>query len=95
MLFIAITGWAIAGLMALALVSRVGWLGVLILGLAVLMVALRAELDADSPAVSDALMRRQYEQIERGRCDQSPKDDDRQRTFDLLPGGSAGNCERQ
>jgi hypothetical protein len=30
------------------------------------MVALRAELDADSPAVSDALMRRQYEQIFEG-----------------------------
>jgi hypothetical protein len=52
--------------MALALVSWVGWLGILIIGLIIVMVAVRVELDADSPAWSVALLRRQYEQTFEG-----------------------------
>jgi hypothetical protein len=62
LLFVTVAGWCLAGLMALVLVSRIGWLGILILGMVVLMIALRVELDADSPAMSVALLRRQQEQ---------------------------------
>ena len=62
----ATIGWGIAGLVAVALVSLVGWLGILILGLAILLVALNVELDTDSPAWSATLLRRQYEQTFEG-----------------------------
>ena len=54
------------GLIAFPLVSMVGWLGILIVGLFICLVATRAELFADSPAVSVALLRRQYEQTFEG-----------------------------
>jgi MFS family permease len=66
LLFVAIIGSAIGGAIALALVSRIGWLGILIVGMFVIFISVRAELDADSPAVSVALMRRQYEQTFEG-----------------------------
>jgi hypothetical protein len=62
LLLVAGAGWAIAGLLAWALVARVGGLGVFILGVATLLVAVRAELNADAPAWSAHLMRRQYEE---------------------------------
>ena len=46
-LFVAIVRLGIAGLFARVLVSRIGWLGILILGLFILIIAVRAELDAD------------------------------------------------
>jgi hypothetical protein len=66
LLLVAGAGWAIAGALAWTLVGRVGWLGILILGVATLLVALRVELDADYPAWSRYLMRRQYEQAFEG-----------------------------
>jgi hypothetical protein len=65
LMIVAAIGWGIAGLVAVALVSLVGWLGILILGLAILLVALNVELDSDSPAWSATLLRRQYEQNDR------------------------------
>jgi MFS family permease len=62
LLFVIAAGWGVAGLIALLLVSLVGWLGILIVGLIICLVAARAELDADSPAMSVTLLRRQYEQ---------------------------------
>lgn len=66
LLLVAVIGCGIAGLIALTLVAMVGWLGVLIVGLIICLVAVRAELDADAPAVSVALLRRQYEQTFEG-----------------------------
>ena len=66
LMIVATVGWGIAGLVAVALVSLVGWLGILILGLAILLVALNVELDSDSPAWSATLLRRQYEQTFEG-----------------------------
>ena len=63
---VAVVGWGIAGLMALVLVSWLGWFGILMIGLFILMVALLAELDADAPAWSVTLLRRQYEQTFEG-----------------------------
>ena len=66
LLLVAIVGWGIAGLIAFILVSLVGWLGILIIGLIICLVAVRAELDADAPAMSVALLRRQYERTFEG-----------------------------
>ena len=66
LLFVAVVGWGIAVLMALILIYWVGWLGVLIVGLITCLIATRAELDADAPAVGARLMHRQYEQIFEG-----------------------------
>jgi Zn-dependent protease with chaperone function len=66
LLFVAIIGSAIGGAIALALVALVGWLGILIVGLSILFIAMRAELDADSPAMSVTRLRRQYEQTFEG-----------------------------
>ena len=63
---VVVAGWGIAGLMAWALVSMVGWLGILIIGLAICLVATLAELNADAPAMSVTLLRRQYEQTFEG-----------------------------
>src|SRR5437763_13554255 len=62
LMLVAGVGWGIAGLIAFTLVTKVGWLGILIIGLAICLVAVRAELDADAPAASVTLLRRQYEQ---------------------------------
>src|SRR5215831_16962464 len=62
LMIVAAVGWGIAGLLAYALVSRVGWFGILITGLIIILVPQLAELDADSPAWSATLLRRQYEQ---------------------------------
>jgi hypothetical protein len=64
--FVGIMGSSLAGLIALELVSRIGWLGVLMVGLAILMIAVFAELDADAPVASVALMRRRYDQAFEG-----------------------------
>ena len=66
LLFVVSLGWGIAGLIAFLLVSRVGWFGILIIGLAICLVATLAELQADSPAASGTLLRRQYEQTFEG-----------------------------
>jgi hypothetical protein len=66
LMFVGIMGSGLAGLIAVELVSRVGWLGVLMVGLAILMVAIFAELDADAPVASVALMRRRYDQAFEG-----------------------------
>jgi hypothetical protein len=48
--------------MAVALVFLVGWLGILIIGLAICFSAAQAELDDQAPVASVALLRRQDEQ---------------------------------
>ena len=70
LMLVAVIGCGIAGLIAFALVSMVGWLGILIIGLIICLVATRAELDADSPAMSVALLRRQYEQTFEGTAEE-------------------------
>ena len=67
LMVVVVIGWGIAGLIAFVLIAMVGWLGILIIGLAMCLVAVRAELDADSPATSVTLLRRQYEQTFEGR----------------------------
>jgi hypothetical protein len=49
-LLVVLAGWGIAGLMAVTLVSLVGWLGILIIGLAICLCAARPELDHQAPA---------------------------------------------
>ena len=66
LLLVAAVGSGIAWAISVALVSMVGWLGILIIGLAICLVAVRAELDADAPAASVTLLRRQYEQTFEG-----------------------------
>jgi hypothetical protein len=61
-MIVAAVGWGIAGLLAFVLVSRVGWFRILIIGLIIILVPQLAEWDADSPAWSVTLLRRQYEQ---------------------------------
>src|SRR5215468_12527911 len=46
LMIVAAVGWGIAGLLAFALVSRVGWFGILIIGLIIILVPQLAELDA-------------------------------------------------
>lgn len=66
LMFVAVIGWGIAGLIAFTLVAIVGWLGILIIGLAICLVATLAELDVHSPAMSVALLRAQYERAFEG-----------------------------
>jgi hypothetical protein len=61
LLLIAVLGFGVAGLISVVLVAAVGWLGVLLIGLGICFVAVRAELDADAPLASVALLQRQYE----------------------------------
>jgi hypothetical protein len=65
-LLVALAGWGIAGLMALTLVSLVGWFGILIIGLAICFIAVQVELNDEAPATSVALLRRQYQQTFEG-----------------------------
>jgi hypothetical protein len=48
--------------MAVTLVFLVGWLGILIVGIAICFCAAQAELDDQAPVASVALLRRQFEQ---------------------------------
>jgi hypothetical protein len=66
LMFVVVIACGIAGLISFVLVAKVGWLGILIIGLAVYFVTTRAELDADAPVASVALLRRQYEQTFEG-----------------------------
>jgi hypothetical protein len=50
LLAVALVGWAVAGFIAWTLVARLGWFGVLLLGLATLFIAARFELDDDNAA---------------------------------------------
>lgn len=45
---LTLLGWIVAGFLCAALVSRVGWLGIAIIGAAVLLVALRWEIDDEN-----------------------------------------------
>jgi len=45
---LALAGWSVAGILALLLIERVGWLGVAIIGAAILMVAYRSELHEEN-----------------------------------------------
>ena len=67
---VALTGWTIAGAIAWATVAALGWFGVMLLGLATIVVALRVELDEDFPGTgaygSAHIMRRQLEQEHEG-----------------------------
>lgn len=47
---IAAIGWTGAGLLALTFASYVGWIGIFILGLIVLLITVSADLNADHPA---------------------------------------------
>jgi hypothetical protein len=69
LLLVAGVGWSVAGLLAWALVARVGWLGVAFIGAAALFVALRVEMDDEFPAGgigASHLMRLQLEQAQGG-----------------------------
>ena len=66
LLLVAAVGCGIAWAISVALVSMVGWLGILIIGLAICLVAVHAELNADAPVASVTLLRRQYEQTFEG-----------------------------
>jgi hypothetical protein len=69
LLLVAFLGWGIAGFAAWALVARVGWIGVGLIGGAVLFVALRVELDDEFPGSGIGaahLMRVQLEQAQGG-----------------------------
>jgi len=59
-LLVVLAGWGIVALMAVTLVSLVGWLGILIIGLAICFCAAQAELDDQAPVASVALLRRKY-----------------------------------
>lgn len=64
--FVAAGGCGIAWAISVVLVSLVGWFGILIIGLILCLITTLAELDADSPAMSATLLRRQYEQTFEG-----------------------------
>jgi hypothetical protein len=61
-LLVVLAGWGIAALLAVTLVLLVGWLGILIIGVAICFCAARAELDDQAPVASVALLRRQFQQ---------------------------------
>jgi hypothetical protein len=65
-LALAAVGWSIAGLLCWFLVSRVGWLGIALIGITILFVASRAALDEDNassnvPGGIDAVYRAAYD----------------------------------
>jgi len=61
LLFVAVAGWSVAGVLAWALAARLGWFGILLIGLVVLVAAQGAE--AEEPSVFSAtLLRRRLEQ---------------------------------
>ena len=62
LLLVVLAGCGIAGLMAVTPVFLVGWLGILIVGLAIRFCGAQAELDDQAPVASVALLRRQFEQ---------------------------------
>lgn len=66
---IAAAGWTAAGLVALVFVAHVGWVGLLVIGLIVLLASIAVDLNADHPAhlPSAHLMARQYEKMLEGR----------------------------
>ena len=49
LLLVVLAGWGIAGLMAVTPVFLVGWLGILIVGLAICFCGAQAELDDKDP----------------------------------------------
>ena len=55
MLLVVLAGWGIAALLAVTLVLLVGWLGILIIGLAICFCAARAELDDQAPVARVAI----------------------------------------
>ena len=59
---IAAIGWAGAALLAWWLMTRLGWFGVMLIGIVVLFASSRPELTDDSPAASGYLLQRRYEQ---------------------------------
>jgi len=67
---VALAGWTIAGAIAWLTVQALGWFGVMLLGLAIIVVALRVELDEEFPGTgaygSTHIMRRQLEQQHEG-----------------------------
>ena len=62
---IAVLGWTAAGLLALTLINHVGWAGLALIGLGVLLVASRQEMTEDSPAPlpTTHMLSRQYEEM--------------------------------
>lgn len=69
---IAVIGWVAAGLIALTFVAHVGWIGIFIIGLIVLLAGVSVDLNADHPAhlPSAHLMARQYERLTGGSHDE-------------------------
>ena len=67
---VALAGWTIAGAIAWLTVATLGWFGVMLLGLAIIVIALRVELDEEFPGTgaygSAHIMRRQLEQQSEG-----------------------------
>jgi hypothetical protein len=64
---LALLAWGVAAILAWFLVSRIGWLGIALLGGAVLLIALRVELDEDIPdtRASPSLTKRLLEGLDR------------------------------
>jgi MFS family permease len=59
-------GWTLAGLLASALVSRIGWFGIILIGIAILFVASRWQIDEQNaipsnPSGANHLYAAQYE----------------------------------
>jgi hypothetical protein len=69
-LLVVLAGWGIAALMAFTLVLLVGWLGILIIGLAICFCAAQAGLDDQAPVASVALLRHQYAQTFEGTAEE-------------------------
>jgi hypothetical protein len=63
---IAAVGWTAAGLLALTLVAHVGWAGLVLIGLGVLLVTSRLAMTEDSPAPLPTvhMLSRQYEDMQ-------------------------------
>jgi hypothetical protein len=60
---VALTGWSIAGFISFALVAHIGWFGILTIGIAILFVAVNADLQADPSAIYAARVRQYYGHI--------------------------------
>lgn len=87
---LAIVGWSIAGVLCWALVGRVGWLGVAIIGLVTLLMAYRWSMDEENalptyPGGANHVYRAQYErQFGRSTPEQRLADGARRAEFDRL-----------
>ena len=69
LLSVAVVGWAAAAWIGYILMTRLGWFGVMLIGIAILFPALCAELHDETPAASPLLLRRRYQQTFEGNAE--------------------------